>query len=102
MCIRDRDMIRHQHIGITDFFVHLDRFDEIHITLIRVYLHEIIAMAANVAEMYVEYLVAGTKIANDVEDLHAGILEHFREMCIRDRCEMGPKNPEQMVAERNV
>src|SRR4030088_3138101 len=39
-------------------------------------------MAANITEMHVEDLVAGTKITDDVVDLGARIREHFRDRAL--------------------
>lgn len=72
-----RDMIWHQHVGIADFLVHFDRFHEIDITFIWEDLDEVIAMSANVAEVYVEDFFAGTEVSDDVEDLYSRILEIF-------------------------
>src|SRR5277367_3556457 len=78
------NMIRHQHIGITDLFVDLDGFYEVNVPLIGKNLHKIVAMAADVAEMYVEYLVARTEVANDVVDFYAWILQHLRDRALAE------------------
>ena len=66
-------MVGHDHVLVADFFVDLDGLDEIDVAFIREGLDEIVAMAADVAEVDVEDLVAGAEVADDVEDLLAGI-----------------------------
>ena len=51
---------------------------EIDIAFVGVRLDEIVALAADVAEVYVENLLARPELADHVEDLFAGILQHLR------------------------
>src|ERR1700733_14216368 len=63
------NVVRHEHIGITDLFVHLNGFYKVDVPFIGIDLQEIIPMAANIAEVHIEDLVARTEIADDIVDL---------------------------------
>src|SRR2546430_8981396 len=72
-----RDVVGHQHAGIPNLFVNLNGFHEVDITLIRVYFDEIVAMAANIAEVHIEYLLPQTEVTYHVKNLLAWGLEHL-------------------------
>ena len=72
-------MVGHKHVGITNLLVHLDGLDEIDVAFVGVDLDEVVAMAANIAEMNVEDFLARAEVADDVEDLRAWIFEVFRD-----------------------
>jgi hypothetical protein len=69
-------VIGHQQISVAGFFVHLNRLDEIDVALVGEHFHEIVAVSANVAEVYVEDFAARSEIADHVEDLPAGVGRH--------------------------
>jgi hypothetical protein len=75
-------MIRHQHIRITDLFVDLDGFYEVNVPLIGINLNKIVTMAPDIAEMYIEYLVARSEVANDVVNLYPWIRQHLRDRAL--------------------
>src|ERR1700676_505210 len=82
--VRKRDMIRHQHIGITNFVVHVKGFDEIDIPLVRIHFQEVVSMPANVSEMNIEYLLACAEISNYVKDLFPRIGKHLRDSALAE------------------
>ena len=65
---RQRHVVGHEHVGIADLLVHLDRLHEIDVAFVGKDLDEVVAMAANVAEMDVEDFFARAEVADDVED----------------------------------
>ena len=70
-------VVGHQHVGVADLLVDVDGFDEIHVAFVGIDFDEVVAMAANVAEMHVENLLARAEVADDVEDFDVGIFEIF-------------------------
>lgn len=70
-------MVGHEHVLVADFLVGLDGFDHVDVTLVGVDLDEVVAVAADVAEVDVEDLVAGAEVADDVVDLGSGVGEHL-------------------------
>src|ERR1051325_3252637 len=71
------DMIRHDHVRITHLPVRQHRLDHIHIPLVRIDLHKIVAMPANVSEVNIEDLLPLPEIPNDVEDFLPRFGEHL-------------------------
>src|ERR1700720_1094963 len=72
-----RHVVGHQHARIANLFVNLDGLHEVDITFIRVYFDEIVAMAANIAEVHIEDLLPHTEVTDHVKNLLAGVLEHL-------------------------
>src|ERR1019366_4617116 len=72
-------MIGHQHVGIANLLVHLDRLHKVDIALIRKHLDKVVPAPANIAEMDVEYLFARAKVANHIKYLDARILQVLRD-----------------------
>src|SRR5581483_6252735 len=71
-----RGMIGHQEILIADFAIDFQRLDEIHIALVRKHLgDEIVAAAADIAEMDIEDLLAAAEPADHIADLVIGMIE---------------------------
>ena len=75
------DVIGHEHVGIADLFVDVDGFDEIDVALVGEDFDEVVAMAADVAEVYVEDLLAGAEVADDVVRSRWRDSRGFRRWC---------------------
>ncbi len=77
-------VVRHDHVLVADLFVDLHRFDEVDVAFIGEGFDEVIAVAADVAEVDVEDLVARAEVTDDVEDLFSGIGEHFGDRALAE------------------
>ena len=72
-----RNMIGHQHVLVADFLVCLNSLHHVHVALIGVDLDKVVTVAADVAEVDVEDLVALAKVTDNVVYLLARIGKHF-------------------------
>ena len=72
-------MIGHEHVGIADLLVDVNGLHEIDVAFVGIDLDEVVAMAADIAEVHVEDLLARAEVADDIEDFDARILEIFRD-----------------------
>ena len=79
-----RYVIGHQHVGVANLFVDLDRLDEIDVAFVGIDFDELIAMPADVAEMNIEDLFARAEVADDIEDFDARIREHLRDCALAE------------------
>src|ERR1700674_522041 len=70
-------MIGHEHVGIADLLVNLDRFDEIDIAFVREDLDKIVSVTPDITKVYVEDFLASAEITNNIENLHRRVLEIF-------------------------
>src|SRR4051794_32763901 len=70
-------MVGHQHVRVANLFIELDDLHEVDVALIWIHLYKIVAVTTNVPEMHVEYFLTTSKVANDIEDLRAWILQHL-------------------------
>src|SRR5579864_555062 len=77
--LRQRNMIGHKHVGVTDLLVNLDCFDKVNIAFVRKDLNKIVPVSANVAEVDVEDFFANAKISNHIKNLHRWVFEIFRD-----------------------
>src|ERR1700730_9608250 len=71
-------VIGHKHVRIVDFLVDPDGFHEIDVALVWVNLQKIVAVAANVPEMNVEYFLSRSEVTDDVKDFLPGVCQHLR------------------------
>src|SRR5215469_3711844 len=76
--VRQGHMIRHKHIRIVNFLVDPDGFYEIDVTLVGINLQKIVAVAANIPKMDVEYFLSRSEVTDNVKDFLPGIYQHLR------------------------
>src|SRR4051794_37117931 len=84
IALNNRHMIGHQHAIVAHFFVNMDCFQHVDVARIGECLLELQESAVNVSEMHVEDLLPRSEIANHVEDLRSGALEHFRDSSLAE------------------
>src|SRR4051812_28173314 len=72
-------VVGHQQVRIADFLVDLYRLDKVDIALVRIDLHKIVTMPANVPEMNVEDLLPRAEIADHIINFLTWIGQHFRD-----------------------
>src|SRR5262249_33289064 len=77
-------MVGHQHAVVADIFVNANSFDEIYIPIVGEGLLKIEKAASDVAEVNVEDLFATAEVADHVEDLGAGVLQHLRDCSLAE------------------
>src|SRR5260221_1947312 len=73
-----RDMIGHHHAVVADLLVDAHRLQHVHAAVVDERLAEVEDLSLDIAKVHVENLLARTEVADDVEDLLAGILELLR------------------------
>src|SRR5947207_215166 len=78
------DMVRHQQVRIAHFLVDLNRLDKIDVALVRIDLHKIVTMSADVSEVNIENLLPRAEVADHIIDLLAGIGQHFRDATLAE------------------
>src|SRR4051812_37103478 len=71
-------MIRHHHAVVPDLLVNPHRLQHIDVPIVYEGFAKVQEAAADVPEMDVEDLASGSEVADDVENLLAGLVEHLR------------------------
>jgi len=77
-------VVRHQEVGVPHLFICLDGFDQIDVTTVRVGLHKLVAVPADVTEMHVENLLARAEITDHVVDFLARLVQHLRHRALAE------------------
>src|SRR5215470_4354281 len=70
-------MVRHNHAVIANLFINPHRSNHVHVPVVRKSFLEAEEPTFDVAEVNIEDLAPAAKVANDVVNIFAGVLEHF-------------------------
>src|SRR5438105_7941965 len=71
------DMVRHDHAVVADFLVDAHGSDHVHVAVVRKRLLKIEKSPFDIAKVDVEDLAPASKVADNVINLLAGMLEHL-------------------------
>src|SRR5260370_23975327 len=67
------DVVRHQQIRIADLLVDLNRLNKLDVAFVRIDLHNIVTMSADVSEVNIENLLPRAEVADHIIDLLARV-----------------------------
>src|SRR6266851_623230 len=79
-----RRVVRHQHAVVSDLPVYTGTLEKVDVTFVRKCFAEIQPVPHNVAEVYVEDLLARTKVADHAWDFFGWVIQHFADRTLAE------------------